>query len=229
MGTITGTAIINKAATQLLDTANTRWTRTELLGWLNDAQRQVVLMQPNSNSTTVAVRLVAGTRQAIPVDGWLLLDIYRNMGTNGATPGRVVRIVSRQLIDAQMPTWHASAASSTAQNYVYDIQDQTAFYVYPPSDGTGYVEVNYSRVPADLTTEASTIAVNDVLETTLLDYVLFRANSKDAEYAPGFQLAQGYWTAFTAALGAKDKAETTNNVNQTLGPAKGQPEPGATS
>lgn len=228
MGTITGTQIINKAAIQLLDTSNTRWTRPELLGWLNSGQRQCVLIQPNSHADTAVMQLAAGTRQKLPPDGWTLLDVYRNMGTNGTTPGRVIRIVSRQVLDAFNPNWHTTTAASVVQNYIYDIEDQKAFYVYPPADGTGWVELNYAQIPVDLASETNVITLDDVLEPTLIDYVLYRANAKDAEYAPGVQLAQMYWAAFTQALGARDKAQMEDNVNQTLAP-RNQQAPGAES
>ena len=88
MGTVTAQTILNKAAIQLTDIANIRWTRAELLSWLNDGMRQIVVIQPSASSTTSVVKLDAGTRQTIPDDGWLLLAIYRNMGTTGTTPGR---------------------------------------------------------------------------------------------------------------------------------------------
>jgi len=81
MGTVTAKTIIDKAAIQLIDLTNIRWTRAELLSWLNDGMRQIVLIQPSASTTTVSKLLVAGTRQTLPVDGWLLLSVYRNMGT----------------------------------------------------------------------------------------------------------------------------------------------------
>lgn len=83
MGTILASAIINKAANQLTDSTNVRWTRVELLGWLNDGQRQIVLMTPASTNKVQTVQLVAGTRQSIPTDGWTLLEVIRSMGQIG--------------------------------------------------------------------------------------------------------------------------------------------------
>ena len=91
MGTVTAKTILDKATIQLIDLTNIRWTRAELLSWLNDGMRQIVLIQPSASSTTDVIALQAGTRQYIPADGWLLLNIYRNMGTNGTTPGRIGR------------------------------------------------------------------------------------------------------------------------------------------
>ncbi len=218
MGTVTAQAIIDKAATQLIDIAGVRWTRAELLGWLNDGMRQIVLIQPSASSTTVSKQLSAGTRQAIPTDGWLLLQVYRNMGTNGSTPGRAIRIVSREVLDGFNPNWHTDTAKAEVRNYIYDVQDQLAFYVYPPNTGTQYIELNYSAQPANLTSESQTIPIFDVFQSALVDYILFRACSKDAEYAPGLALAQGYLGTFTAAITGKTESETINDPTQSLGP-----------
>lgn len=218
MGTVTAKTIIDKAAIQLIDIAGVRWTRAELLEWLNDGMRQIVLIQPSASSTTVSMLLSAGTRQTIPADGWLLLQIYRNMGTNGTTPGRAIRIVSREVLDGFNPNWHTDTAKAEVRNYIYDVQDQLAFYVYPPNTGTQYIELNYSAQPANLTAESQAIPIFDVFQSALVDYILFRACSKDAEYAPGLALASGYMQTFTTAITGKANAETVNDPVQAMQP-----------
>lgn len=217
MGTVTAQTILNKAAIQLTDIANIRWTRAELLSWLNDGMRQIVVIQPSASSTTVSKLLSAGTRQTLPADGWLLLQIYRNMGTTGTTPGRAIRIVSREVLDGFNPNWHTDTASAEVKNYIYDVQDQLAFYVYPPNTGTGYIELNYSAQPANLTSESEVIPIFDIFQQALVDYILFRACSKDAEYAPGLQLAQAYLATFTAGVQGKTQSEATNDPTNALG------------
>ena len=218
MGTVTAQTIINKAAIQLTDIANVRWTRAELLSWLNDGMRQIVLIQPSATSTTISRLLVAGTRQTIPSDGWLLLQIYRNMGSAGTTPGRAIRIVSREVLDGFDPNWHSGLPKAEVKNYIYDVQDQLAFYVYPPNNGTQYIELNYSVQPVNLTTESQVIPIFDIFQSALVDYILFRACSKDAEYAPGLQLAQGYLATFNAAIQGKSQSEAVNEPVNALGP-----------
>ena len=106
----------------------------------------------------------------------------------------------------------------TPQNFLFDDQDQTAFYVYPPNTGNGYIQINYAAVPANLSSESQTISINDIYQTVLLDYILYRACSKDAEYAPGLQLAAGYLTTFMAALNTRDKTDKENTPNLGLSP-----------
>lgn len=217
MGTVTAKTIIDKATIQLIDLTNIRWTRAELLSWLNDGMRQIVLIQPSASSTTSVIKLDAGTRQYIPDDGWLLLAIYRNMGTTGTTPGRAIRIISREIIDGFNPDWHSDTAKAEVRNYIYTNQDQLAFYVYPPNTGTQYIEINYSAQPSNIT-ETDVIPIFDVFQSALVDYILYRACSKDAQYAPGLQLASQYSAAFVAAIQGKTESEVTNDPTQALSP-----------
>jgi len=228
MGTITAQSIINKAAIQLTDIGNTRWSRAELLEWLNQGQKQIVVMSPSATNKVSVVQLVAGTRQNIPSDGWTLLELIRYMGTNGSTPGRAIRVTSRELIDTFMPNWHADARSAVPKHYIFDAQDQTVFYVYPPNNGQGYVQLNYAPVPPMITSESTVISISDTFEPSLLDYILYRACSKDAEYAPGLQLASGYLSTFMASMQIKTASELANSPNQNFGP-KDPSKPGAES
>jgi hypothetical protein len=228
MGTITAQAIINKAAIQLTDIGNTRWTRAELLDWLNQGQKQIVVMSPSATNKVSTIQLTAGTRQSIPSDGWTLLELIRYMGTDGTKPGRAIRVTSRELIDSFNPNWHADAKSAVPKHYIFDAQDQTVFYVYPPNNGQGYVQLNYSPVPPMITSESTVISVSDTFEPPLLDYILYRACSKDAEYAPGLQLAAGYLQTFMAAMQIKQTSELSNNPNQNFTP-KDPSKPGSES
>lgn len=226
MGTVLASAVIEKASLALMDVSNVRWTAAELLKWLNLGQRQIVQVVPTANNVMAAVPVVAGSRQSLPATAWTLLDITRNMGAGGATPGRAIRVVSQELMDLFDPDWHTATATTVVQNYVYNPLDSLNYYVYPPSLGTWYVEMNYSAIPADIAA-GTAITISDAYEGSLLDYILFRACAKDAEYAPGVALAQMYLQLFTAALTAAGSGEQQGNPNNDL--SAGTPTPRGTS
>lgn len=219
MGTLTVGSIIDRCAKLLYDQTNIKWSRAELLDHLNGAQRMVAIASPSTLATVVSMKLEAGSRQSIPATGWLLLDVIRNMGVSGTTPGRAVRVISRRLLDAYNPNWQVdTAASSVTQSYWFDNQDQTSFFVYPPSNGQGYLEINYSNAPDNLTSEAQPITVPDVVDVALVNYVMFRALSKAADFSPGAQLAASYLVTFNEIMGTKFTTEQANSPNLGLMP-----------
>jgi len=215
---ITAQQVITRVRSQIIDPNGVRWTDEELLRWLSDGLRTVLSAKPSALSTIAVVSLVAGTRQQLPADGYMLLGIVRNMGSNGATPGRAVRVVSREALDAYKPDWHAATSAAVVQNFIFDPETFNSFYVYPPNDGTGKVEAVYARSVTELVALTSTLPILDNYLTALTDYVLFRSHQKDGDYAGGQGVAQTYLNAFAQFVGVAGAAETASNVNRGLRP-----------
>lgn len=214
---VTAQLIIDRVRLQLIDNgAVKRWSDTELLLWLSDGQRAIVTAFPGNSSSTEVVPLVAGTKQTIPSDGNMLLYIVRNTNSTGTTAGRAVRIVSREILDAQNPDWHSSTASAVVQNYIFDPQEPKIYYVYPPNTGTGYVEMIYSHLPGEMTSLSDTLVVQDIYQTALFDYVMFRAHQKDSDFAAGQAIATTYLQLFLAATGQRDSSILGANPNLQL-------------
>lgn len=215
MGTILASDVIEKAQTVLMDATGTRWpVATELLGWLCDGQREVVVFKPNAFVKNLALQLAAGTKQTLPTDGVQLIDVVRNMGANGLTPGRVVRITEREGLDAADPNWHTGTASAQARHYVYSLLDPKHFYVYPPQPAVapGYVEVIYGAVPGDVAL-TDPIAVDDIYQNVLVDYILYRAFSKESEYSADGGRTSAHQNAYLSALTGKMRVEGAANPN----------------
>lgn len=217
MPTISVSSVLARCAVLLQDLANTRWPQAELLDWLNDGQREIALYKPNAFVKNLSRPLVSGTKQSLPPDGVSLIDVPRNMGTNGTTPGAAIRATSRQSLDTNTPNWHAATPTAAIKHFVYSVLDPKNFYVYPPSDGTGQVEIVYAAVPPSVAL-GDTIAVDDIFVMALVNYILYRAYSKDAEFAPNVAAAQAYYQAFQGNLAGKAGAEALTNPNVALTP-----------
>lgn len=194
--------IIDRARIVLNDADGVRWLDSEMLKWVSDGQRVIALVRPDASVVNTTLTLSAGTKQSIPSDGLRLLDVVRNLDAVGAGL-RVVRHVDRDVLDTQNPTWHSETGVSIVKNYIYDNRDPKTFYVYPPALSTSKVEIIYSKNPPDVTLIGSTIAIADIYADPLLNYVLHRAYSKDAEFAQNFQLSANYLAIFQQMLGIK--------------------------
>lgn len=212
MGTITAQMIVDKASTILLDKRAKRWTVEDLLSYLNEAQRNTVLLKPSAYTISKSMRLAVGTKQALPSGALMLLDIVRNLGSTGNKPSRPVKLIERTLLDAQVPNWHASRSDTDIRHYTYDINDLKTFYCWPASNGNGFVEILCSYTPPELGI-ADTIVLDDVYEGALLSFMLYRAFLKEADYASDPARAGGYLSFFNIAVTGKNSVEQAKNPN----------------
>jgi hypothetical protein len=202
-----------------------RWTEAELLRWLSDGQREVVIHKPEASTLTGNVLLTGSTtRQNLPSGALSLIDVTRNMGSGGTTPGRAIRLTAREILDAQRPTWH-SETGSEVRHFIYDARNPKAFFVYPAPNPAVYVEMVYCIEPGqrdtangaitsgDITASTKYTSLDDLYVGALVDYVLYRAYSKDAEYAGNAQRAVAHYTAFANAIGIRTASEGSRNPN----------------
>lgn len=204
--------LISRASTILQDDEHVRWPVPELLEWMNDAAREIILRRPSARAVTQALALKAGTQQDIQDPSVQLLDVVRNLGSDGLTPGRAVRRVERQLLDDQCPDWHMERKKSSIRHYTYDDRSTKSFYVYPPAVAGVQVEVLVSQLPPVIA--AATEAIDMPLEylNAMVNYMAYRAFSKDSEYAQA-QIATLQFQAFENAVTDPSQKALVNSPN----------------
>ena len=233
MGTLTGANIISRVQDTLQDTTSVRWPEAELLRYINDAQREIVNFRPEASSTHANVQLGTGTEQDLPSGGLRLIKVVRNMSGTAAnsTGGRAIRIVDVDILNTQEPDWHNptvtgdAAHTTVSKHYVFDEDDPRKFYVYPGVAGDAFVEIVYSAAPTDLANTSATIAVDDVFANAIMDFVLYRAYMKDAEYAGNAQRANTHYQLFISSLTGGGQAQTLLSPNNDGAPPVGLPRP----
>ena len=203
--------ITSPVSTILFDNTNVRWSITELTQYVNDGQRAIVLLRPDANAENKSVRLISGTKQAVPTDGISFINMTRNMGSDGNTPGRAVRIASREALDNEAPDWHYNNFGTVLEHYVFDKANPLVFYVYPgvkpattgqPNGSTSNVwcEIIYSQIPTKVANLTDVLDLPDHYGPALQEYVLHRAYSKDASYAGNAQRAATHLQNFANGL-----------------------------
>ena len=217
-------SVIRRCVETLQDNTSIRWPVSELVRYLNDAQREVILYRPDAAVTNASVPLVTGSRQNLPVGGTKLVEVVRN----SAGTKRAVRMVNREILDAQLPGWHAQAGVTEILHYMYDPREPRVFYVYPPAAATGAaVDLSYASMPADIaepaegalyTAVTGNLGIPDIYGNAVQDYVLYRAYTKDSEYAGNAARAQAHYGAFANALGVEVKATVAMAPNPTGNP-----------
>lgn len=213
MGTILASKIIADAAKVMLDPDYVRNSTSDWLKWLNAGQNQIVFFKPDISVQTSSVVQVAGTKQTLEAGDISLIKITRNMGTDGATPGTVIELVNEDQMNLQNPDWHFATADNEAVCYVFDERDPKSYYVYPPqpSSSPGYIERVVCVTPTTIADIGDPITVDDINEDSLFNYIMYRANTVNANQSIYAQTeATKYYNTLVSGLGRKDLIEKDN-------------------
>lgn len=222
--------IMARAGVLLNDEEHVRWRLPELADWINEAVRAIILAKPSAHSESRIVQLAAGTLQALPTEGadtpLALVRLVRNVRSTEPPfdSGRIITPVARDTLDATEPYWHERGYTpfrKEVRHYVYDEANPLEFYVYPGNDGTGYVEMVLATCPPPLTApsapddpEAWTadVGLPEPYSVPILDYVLFRAQSKDDDSGNAGR-AMTHFQMFAQAIGLKIQVEGATSPN----------------
>jgi hypothetical protein len=226
----TGREIIENAALLLGDEDHVRWTLPELCRWINAGVKATILAKPSAKSETRAITLVEGTKQAVPTSPaptpLNLLSITCNLIT--ATPrvaGRAIRATTRAQLDGAEPGWRDTRTvrfRKEVRQFIFDENVPLEFEVYPGNDGTGIVEAALSILPTplaasgdvdDIASYAADIGLPEPYSEPIFDYVVYRAQSKDATSGDAGRAAAHY-AQFANAVGLKIQVEGASSPNR---------------
>jgi hypothetical protein len=213
-------SVIDRVQTVLQDTTGVRWpVVAELVLWINDAQREIALLKPDASAINETITLAAGTKQDIPSAGNRLLKVVRNMSAaSNGTGKRAVRLVDAEVLNGQTPDWHDPTVSGDAahtdvvKHYIYEESNPRNFYVYPGVSGNAYLEIVYSSNPTAVA-QADNLSIPDIFANAVLNYVLYMAYMKDAEYAGNQQRASSHFQIFTTSVTGKGQIDAVTNPN----------------
>lgn len=232
----TATQVMKRASTILQDAGAIRWTPPELRDWLNEGLRAIVAIKPNAKAGNVILTLAAGTKQTLPEPYTVLSRVIRNVGVApGNLPGNAVRVLqNREILDAQIPNWHALTPVAEVAMVWSDLMALREFWVAPPNNGSGRVEATVGLLPSEvplpaggglsIETYTTNVDLPDIYQPILLDFMLFRAFSKDSAAPDAAQRATTHLQlASTAlqALGGGEAAVSLASAYVTGGPQAG--------
>ena len=206
--------IISRVVRILHDEEFTRWSRSELLDWVNEALVSIATV-PGAYSKTIKMNLAHGTRQVLPQDAISLVTVSRNF--DGDIPLTAVTVTSRELLDAFRPMWHMLSERPLVENYIYDDRKPKEFSVYPPNDGTGCIEVTYVGIP-ERVGENDQLPFDDTYIPAIVNYTVYRAYCKESDYSSGIQNAQGFYQAYQSELAAVSGVRGSMTPNAALLP-----------
>lgn len=214
MSTYTIGSVIDTCRKRILDEARIDFDDPEILNLFNLTGRKMVTINPRVHTRVRALKLQPGNKQvlsATPPVGLEIIDVIRNMGTDGLTAGRAVRQTGREFITRYVPTFSTDSVNADASIWDWwplpEYPEQ--FYVHPQSDGTGYVELEQAEVPADIVYDAPgawrslSIPTSDYYLDGYINGILYQAYDDDTDIPGNTPRSQLYYRRFLIALGVQ--------------------------
>jgi hypothetical protein len=222
-----------------------RNSERDMVDCANDAQSAITKFLPSACSRIDSILLKPGTLQSIelilaasckpgdgstPTDailGTLLLDPICNMGVDGTTPGRTVRVIDGKTLNMNNPDWH-TASGTVIKSVVYDPATPRYFHVTPGAHASTavWLRIAYTAQPLKIpntgvagaeiyawagdSTETLTIA--DEFLDDIVNYIVARMSMKPVDWADANKGA-AFAAMFTGSLNAKVAAITGYNPN----------------
>lgn len=185
-----------------------RWPKEELLKYFNASREALTIRRPDAVTTDVEFVCAAGTKQVGPDDMHKLLDVPYNID------GDAIRgPYDRKVLDDTRPNWRTTTGEVAAQVFTYDDRNPKTFNLYPGVAAGAKVNIIYTKMLAPLTQGdvdgGSKTEIDEVWDNALIDWILYRCYSKDAEYTANGNRAQMHLNAFKSAIGEKNQADNT--------------------
>ena len=194
--------IVQWVAVQLYDEGNNNWSESELAQWLREGVGALAALRPDLFIRTHTIPLEPGAKQSIPASSTRVARVLGVRKGGEDAPMRALTRFDMRSMSASDPEWQETRPSRPRQYTI--AADQDVFWLYPsvPEDEVYYADIESIEVP-DVPMpkdwpddDPVNIQMDNRFERALVDYVLFRSLSKDADYAANGQRAAAHQEAF---------------------------------
>lgn len=208
-------SIIDLVRRKIVDESDDDFSDPDLLQLYNLVLLEIVTLVPSAYTRTKIQQLVAGAKQLVDVDNGDLriVDVRRNMGADGATPGRVVRATNLDVLTQLYPTWFTETQQAEVEDWAPVLDYPEEFYVVPPNDGTQYLEIDVATTPplavfdAGGAWESETFPLRDHFTNAAINGILYMAYDDDTDVPGNTPRSQLYYGRFLQALGLQQQSQ----------------------
>lgn len=196
--------LVDRVLTALNDPDADSWSAPELIQYLNEAIDALVMIVPEQYSVIETLQLVTGPKQTLPTGGVRFIRVNRAINTDDSL-GDSAREVSLRALEQHYPNWH-NAPGGLVSEWASDPAEPTTFWVNPPQapGAPAKAEVEYVKRP-EYVDVGETLPTDPMYDAAIIEFILYRAFSKDADYAGQDGRAQGHYTKFKELAGGNNQ------------------------
>lgn len=204
-----------------------RWTRADLLDYLNDAQTQIYVWRPAAFARSESYVLRPGSLQGPLPDG---CQLQRVVGSDDGSRARKVDDGLLQAFAGFGCKPAASAADYRVSGFSFNPEDATHFFVDPPAPNDGLsrtVTLICQQAPRAITLAdldaplppapappADQLATPGALTNAVIEWMLYRAYSVDMESAQSNAKQALHLQTFNTMLGVVERKTSVVAASQ---------------
>lgn len=171
-----------------------RYSDTDMLGFVNQTLKRMAMFRPDLFLQIGDVSTTPNTTvQSMPADSIRLVEIF------GIKDGNTITEVDRDTFDQTYPGWRSETAG-TPVNFMRHVRNPNVYFLYPRPTSGVILLAEYAKVPTDYTLNDPITAPIDAYFPTLVDGVVYLAESVDDEHVNSGR-AKLFLDSFTQALG----------------------------
>ena len=197
---MTALELLEQVSRELQDAERVRWPLAELAAYVDAGQLHILTKAPYAACVERTLTLAEGSRQSVPADCLGMLEAL----CNAEGKQRAITQVSRADMDAANPRWERTSAGREVVHVIQDARTPMLFQVWPPAREGARIRVLLALRPVSVGADATgALTLREEFHEALRHYVLYRAWSKDAEFASNAQLATVHLQACFEALGVQ--------------------------
>ena len=202
--------VITEARKLLQDTSSSaslqRFSDSVLLGFANQILKRMALVRPDLFAYVGTITCDAGeVIQSAPSDSIRLMEIFRVQG------GSAVRETNKATLDQTYPAW-VDATAGACVNWMRHIRNPNKFFIYPKAPADQVLVCEYAKAPPDYDASTEVALLSDAYFTTVVDGVVFMAESIDNEHVTSGR-AKLFYDSFASSLDASNKAKLFTDID----------------
>lgn len=179
------TDIITRVKRQFGDESGVQVTNDDIIRWINDAQREVVLQNENLFQKTIYLDSVAEQlAYTLPSDLLTIQSVaYRDNEDSGDSYYEL-RFLSPKALAEYVNGWDGTDYASGTPNHFAKGDSESQLLVLPRPDKslTDSIKVTYSRYTTDIETDADPIDLPVYYHNLAYEYCLMKAYEMDEDW-----------------------------------------------
>lgn len=159
-------------------------TDADIIRWINDAQREIVMHNESVLQIIATQNVVQGQNEySFPADLYILRSVRIKMPNSESY--HTVHHRNLQEFDRQADGWDGTLFGEGIP-YIYTTYNRDIFiFPAPDQNSTDGLKLLYSQRPVDVTDSLDTLPLPDEYFNAVLKYCMIQANTLDEDYDAG--------------------------------------------